>query len=89
MDADRKPDEQAGGRDRAGAEPVAALPRPPRLPERAAIYIAPDGTVHFGALFEGLLPVAEALGGGTDQIQRGPPPRPEVSISSGSDTEPR
>jgi hypothetical protein len=37
------------------------LPQPPRLPERAAIYIAPDGTVHFGALFEGLLPVAEAL----------------------------
>jgi len=34
----------------------------PRLPERAAIYIATDGTVHFGALFEGLLPVARALG---------------------------
>ena len=39
------------------------LPPPPRLPERAAIYLAPDGTVYFGALFEGLLPVAEALGG--------------------------
>ena len=44
------------------------LPEAPRLPERAAIYIAPDGTVHFGALFEGLLPVAKALGApsGTD-----------------------
>lgn len=38
------------------------LPEPPRLPERAAIYIAPDGTVHFGALFSGLVPVAESLG---------------------------
>jgi hypothetical protein len=38
------------------------LPEPPRLPERAAIYIARDGTVHFGALFEGLVPVARALG---------------------------
>ena len=38
------------------------LPAPPRLPQRAAIYIARDGSVHFGALFEGLLPVARALG---------------------------
>jgi hypothetical protein len=38
------------------------LPAPPRLPERAAIYISKDGTVHFGALFEGLVPVARALG---------------------------
>ena len=47
------------------SEPTAPakLPEPPRLPERAAIYIAPDGTVHFGALFEGLIPVARALGG--------------------------
>ena len=37
------------------------LPEPPRLPQRAAIYIAPDGTVHFGALFEDLVPVAKAL----------------------------
>jgi hypothetical protein len=37
------------------------LPEPPRLPQRAAIYIAPDGTVHFGALFADLLPVAKAL----------------------------
>jgi hypothetical protein len=34
----------------------------PRLPVRASIYIAPDGTVHFGALFEELVPVADALG---------------------------
>jgi hypothetical protein len=39
------------------------LPQPPLLPQRAAIYIAPDGTVHFGALFSDLLPVARALGG--------------------------
>jgi hypothetical protein len=59
----------------------------PRLPERAAIYIAPDGSVHFGALFEGLLPVAQALGASSLQgIQGVPPPRPEVSISRGSDT---
>ncbi|MFN2549354.1 MAG: hypothetical protein ABR567_18175 [Myxococcales bacterium] len=38
------------------------LPEPPRLPQRAAIYVAPDGNVHFGALFEGLVPVARALG---------------------------
>jgi hypothetical protein len=37
------------------------LPDPPGLPQRAAIYIAPDGAVHFGALFEGLVPVAHAL----------------------------
>ena len=37
-------------------------PAPPRLPQRAAIYIAPDGTVHFGALFKDLVPVAAALG---------------------------
>jgi hypothetical protein len=38
---------------------------PPRLPVRAAIYIAPDGRVHFGALFAELLPVAAALGAST------------------------
>lgn len=37
----------------------------PPLPVRASIYIAPDGTVHFGALFADLLPVAVALGGAT------------------------
>jgi hypothetical protein len=37
------------------------LPEAPRLPQRAAIYIAPDGTVHFGALFSDLVPVAKAL----------------------------
>jgi hypothetical protein len=37
------------------------LPEPPKLPQRAAIYIAPDGTVHFGALFSDLVPVAKAL----------------------------
>ncbi len=57
------------------------LPAPPRLPERAAIYIAPDGTVHFGALFAGLVPVAEALQG----TPRAPP---AVILSGGSDKEP-
>jgi hypothetical protein len=47
-----------------------ALPEPPRLPERAAIYIAADGSVKFGALFEGLLPVAEAIAG--KSLRRGP-----------------
>jgi hypothetical protein len=36
----------------------------PRLPVRAAIYVAPDGNVHFGALFADLVPVAQALGAG-------------------------
>lgn len=44
-------------------DPRSALPDAPRLPERAAIYIAPDGTVTFGALFQGLVPVAEAISG--------------------------
>ena len=35
---------------------------PPRLPVRAAIYIDRDGTVHFGALFADLVPVARAQG---------------------------
>jgi hypothetical protein len=48
------------------------LPEPPRLPERASIYIAVDGTVHFGALFEGLLPVARALGGSEPEIPAPP-----------------
>jgi len=50
------------GYPRVAADPKPEeLPEPPRLPQRAAIYIAPDGSVHFGALFEGLLPVAQAL----------------------------
>jgi hypothetical protein len=58
-DRKRRPELAAGGQAHAaGGE---GLPELPRLPERAAIYIAPDGTVHFGALFEGLVPVAEAL----------------------------
>ena len=57
------------------------LPPAPRLPQRAAIYIAPDGTVHFGALFEGLVPVAHAL--------QGTPRAPPAGIlSEGSDTPP-
>jgi hypothetical protein len=43
-------------------DPKPPEPTAPRLPQRAAIYIAPDGTVHFGALFKDLVPVADALG---------------------------
>jgi len=41
--------------------PKSELPEAPRLPQRAAIYIAPDGKVTFGALFEDLVPVAGAI----------------------------
>jgi hypothetical protein len=44
-----------------GAGAPEPAPPPPRLPQRATIYIAPDGTVHFGALFRDLVPVADAL----------------------------
>ena len=52
--------------------PESALPEAPRLPQRAAIYIAPDGTVKFGALFEDLVPVLTAISGA-------PAPRPSDS----------
>jgi hypothetical protein len=42
----------------------------PRLPVRASIYIAPDGTVHFGALFAELVPVAAALSTSTPSSSR-------------------
>ena len=48
-----------------------ALPDAPRLPERAAIYIAPDGNVTFGALFEGLVPVARAIAANSLTIKEG------------------
>jgi hypothetical protein len=73
VDEERKPD---------------GLPEPPRLPERAAIYIAPDGNVHFGALFEGLLPVADALRGAApsaDLETERRPPRPATGAPSGSE----
>ena len=40
----------------------------PRLPVRASIYVAPDGTVHFGALFAELQPVAAALAAPTATV---------------------
>jgi hypothetical protein len=43
----------------------------PKLPVRAAIYLLPDGTVQFGALFAELLPVARALG--SDAANSRPP----------------
>ena len=45
---------------RVSADEHEELAAPP-LPVRASIYIAPDGTVHFGALFAELVPVAAAL----------------------------
>ena len=64
-------------------ENAGALPEAPRLPERSAIYIAPDGTVRFGALFEGLVPVAEAISGRSDipgeRIDTGGVPDPTVA----------
>lgn|GEM_PF-1588771 len=64
METDRKPPPEAGTRPLLGAVegPELGVEHAPlRLPVRAAIYIAPDGTVHFGALFEELAPVAESL----------------------------
>lgn len=34
---------------------------PPPMPVQSAVYITPDGRVQFGALFEELVPVAQAL----------------------------
>ena len=58
-------------------DPRTILPDAPRLPERAAIYIAPDGTVTFGALFQGLVPVAEAISGKPVLTTALPKPDPE------------
>ena len=63
-----KPEIEAEG---AGAPEPA--PPPPRLPQRATIYIAPDGTVHFGALFRDLVPVADALAPRSEALA----PRPD------------
>ena len=57
-----KPDLESPLEHPAAPQPAAGAGlEPPRLPVRAAIYIAPDGTVHFGALFEDLAGVAESL----------------------------
>jgi hypothetical protein len=48
----------------------------PRLPVRASIYIAPDGTVHFGALFAELVPIAAALSTATPTATRTPTATP-------------
>ena len=55
-------------------KPPSGLPEAPRLPQRAAIYIAPDGSVKFGALFEDLVPVAEAVSGSNPRGHDGAPP---------------
>ena len=71
-------------------DPESELPDVPRLPQRAAIYIGPDGNVTFGALFEGLVPVARAIAGNSlslhiDEGDRRPRPAPIVSRASDED----
>ncbi len=44
------------------------------MPVRASIYIAPDGSVQFGALFAELLPVARALGAAPADVAKPDPP---------------
>lgn len=34
---------------------------PPPMPVQSALYITPDGQVQFGALFDELVPLAQAL----------------------------
>jgi len=71
-------------------DPKSALPDAPRLPERAAIYIGPDGNVTFGALFEGLVPVAQAIAANSLTIKEGgrrPRPAPIVSVDPDTDLE--
>jgi hypothetical protein len=70
-------------------EPKGALPDAPRLPQRAAIYIAPDGNVTFGALFGGLVPVAQAIAANSLNIKEGARrTRPAPIGSTDPDTEP-
>jgi len=55
------------------------LPEVPPLPQRAAIYITPDGNVKFGALFEDLVPVAAAVSAReAAELSRPPPSSDEV-----------
>jgi hypothetical protein len=68
-------------------DPKSALPNAPRLPQRAAIYITPDGSVKFGALFEGLLPVAEAVAAKSLRIRGGRRAPPAPIASRNPDTE--
>ena len=63
-------------------DPKSALPDAPRLPQRAAIYITPDGGVKFGALFEGLLPVAEAIAAKSLHVKEGGRPALHAPIAS-------
>ena len=64
-----------------------ALPQAPRLPQKAAIYIAPDGSVKFGALFEDLVPVAAAVAAvDADYLRRaGAAPEAPVQPASGAE----
>jgi hypothetical protein len=58
----------------------------PKLPVRAAIYLLPDGTVQFGALFEELIPVARAVGGDSPALPRGPvAAEPAVAAAGNAD----
>jgi hypothetical protein len=69
-------------------DPKSVLPDAPRLPQRAAIYITPAGDVKFGALFEGLLPVAEAVTAKSLHVEEGARrARPAPIASRDPDTE--
>ena len=55
----------AADRPTHGAPPVSEeddiVAPPPAMPVQSALYITPDGRVQFGALFEELVPVVQAL----------------------------
>lgn len=48
------------------------------VPQRARIYIDVDGTVHFGDLFEDLVPVARSLSGRAKRSQPVAPGGPNL-----------
>jgi hypothetical protein len=64
------------------SDPPATGGRAPALPIRASIYIDPDGTVHFGALFQELVPVARSLAGSSPSAPT-PPAAPPPDAQAG------
>jgi len=68
----------AGVSDQPESLRPSVLPEVPPLPQRAAIYITPDGNVKFGALFEDLVPVAAAVSATSPAELSRPPSSEEV-----------